>query len=198
MAPVAAIIIDPAMVFPSIVQFLLLGKIIVRATKREQSEELPILWFAHVYHSPCVEMMREEKYGKIKEESWDQVNKASNAVHSACDLPAVRLLCGWSHVTLGIAAPRVKQTVLISQVLFLKTKTELGGGTRTIWPFPTNLHIQNLEVGGVQCRIVPASPHPDFSFLLQFPSTLTWSIKFLFDIFPLTEQFLNEKFCLKY
>lgn len=128
MAPVAAIIIDPAMVFLSIVQFLLLGKIIVRATKREQSEELPILWFAHVYHSPCVEMMREEKYGKIKEESWDQVNEASNAVHSACGLPAVRLLCGWSHVTLGIAAPRVKQTVLISQVLFLKTKTELGEG----------------------------------------------------------------------
>lgn len=94
MAPVAAIIIDPAMVFPSTVQFVLLGKIIVRATKREQSEELPILWFAHVYHSPCVEMMHEEKYGKIKEESWDQVNKASNAVHSACGLPVVRLLCG--------------------------------------------------------------------------------------------------------
>lgn len=127
MAPVAAIIIDPAMVFPSIVQFILLGKIIVRATKREQSEELPILWFAHVYHSPCVEMMREEKYGKIKEESWDQVKEASNAVLSACGLPAVRLLCGWSHITLGIAAPRVKQTVLISQVLFLKTKMELGG-----------------------------------------------------------------------
>lgn len=127
MAPVAAIIIDPAMVFPSIVQFILLGKIIVRATKREQSEELPILWFAHVYHSPCVEMMREEKHGKIKEESWDQVKEASNAVHSACGLPVVRLLCCWSHVTLGIAVPRVKQTVLISQVLFLKTKTELGG-----------------------------------------------------------------------
>lgn len=123
MAPVAAIIIDLAMVFPSIVQLIFLGRIIVRATKREQSEELPILWFVHVYHSPCVEMMCEEKYGKVKEESWDQVKEAGNAVLSACG----RLLCGWSHVTLGITAPRVKQTARMSQVLFLKTKMGLGG-----------------------------------------------------------------------
>lgn len=110
------------MVFPSIVQLIFLGKI----TKRERCEELPILWFVHVYHSPCVEMMCEEKYGKIKEESWDQVKEVSNAVHSACGPPSGQLLCSWSHVTFGIAATRVKQTALISQVLFLKIKMELG------------------------------------------------------------------------
>lgn len=173
------------MVFPSIVQLIFLGKIIVRATKREWSEELPILWFVHVSHSLCVEMMCEEKPGKIKEESWDQVREASNAVPSVCGLPASRLLWSWFHLTLGIAAPRVKQTAL-------KDKDGIGG-TRTIWPLPTNLHIQNLEVGG------GAVPHcPSFSSSrLQFsPSVSIYSsmavLSILFYIFfPLTESFLN-------